>query len=145
MAPQRTYYTLEPMPFSLPDSPDSYLDLLRAIERPRVAVHLDPVNLINTPAKFYDNAGFLRECFAKLGPQVRSIHAKDIVLRNELTVHLAELRPGLGALDYRVLLTEAAKLDPDTPILVEHLDEPSEYEAAVAHIRGVAAELGLET
>jgi sugar phosphate isomerase/epimerase len=145
VAPERTYYTLEPMPFSLPDSPDSYLDLLRAIERPRVAVHLDPVNLINTPAKFYDNAGFLRECFAKLGPHVRSIHAKDIVLRNELTVHLAELRPGLGALDYRVLLTEAAKLDPDTPILVEHLDEQSEYEAAVAHIRSVAAALGLQT
>ena len=143
--PQRTYYTLEPMPYSLPDSPDSYLDLLRAIERPRVAVHLDPVNLINTPAKFYDNAGFLRECFAKLGPHVRSIHAKDIELRNELTVHLAELRPGLGALDYRVLLTETAKLDPDMPVLVEHLDEQSEYEAAVEHIRGVAASLGLQT
>ena len=143
--PQRTYYTLEPMPYSLPDSPDSYLDLLRAIERPRVAVHLDPVNLINTPAKFYDNAGFLRECFAKLGPHVRSIHAKDIELRNELTVHLAELRPGLGALDYRVLLTETAKLDPDMPVLVEHLDEQSEYEAAVEHIRGVATSLGLET
>jgi hypothetical protein len=60
-------------------------------------------------------------------------------------VHLAELRPGLGALDYRVLLTETAKLDPDMPVLVEHLDEQSEYEAAVEHIRGVATSLGLET
>ena len=37
-----------------------------------------------------------------------------------------------------------ARLDPDTPILVEHLTEDEEYAAAVAHIRGVAGELGLE-
>ena len=143
--PQRTFYSLEPMPWSLPDSPDSYLELLRAVGRPRLAVHLDPVNMINSPAKFYDNAGFLRECFAKLGPYVRSCHAKDITLGDELTVHLAEVRPGLGALDYRVLLTELDRLDPDTPILVEHLQTDAEYAAAVAHVRGVAAELGLRT
>jgi len=145
VAPQRTYYTLEPMPWSPPDSPDSYLALLRAVDRPRLAVHLDPVNMINTPAKYYDNAGFLRECFAKLGPHIRSVHAKDVVLGSELTVHLAEVRPGLGGLDFRVLLTELDKLDPDTPVLVEHLQTEAEYAAAVAHIRGVAAELGLRT
>jgi sugar phosphate isomerase/epimerase len=143
--PQRTFYSLEPMPWSPPDSPDSYLELLRAVDRPRLAVHLDPVNMINSPAKFYDNAGFLRECFAKLGPYVRSCHAKDIALGDELTVHLAEVRPGLGALDFRVLLTEMDRLDPDTPILVEHLTSDAEYAAAVAHIRAVAAELGLRT
>jgi sugar phosphate isomerase/epimerase len=145
VAPQRTYYSLEPMPWSPPDSPDGYLALLQAVDRPQLAVHLDPVNMINTPAKYYDNAGFLRECFAKLGPFVRSCHAKDITLDSELTVHLTEVRPGLGALDYRVLLTEMEKLDPDTPILVEHLPSADEYTAAVAHIRAVAAELGLRT
>jgi sugar phosphate isomerase/epimerase len=143
--PRRTFYSLEPMPWSPPDSPDSYLELLRAVDRPRLAVHLDPVNMINTPAKFYDNAGFLRECFAKLGPYVRSCHAKDITLGSELTVHLSEVRPGLGALDFRVLLTELDRLDPDTPILVEHLPSAAEYAAAVEYIRGVAGELGLAT
>jgi sugar phosphate isomerase/epimerase len=143
--PRRTFYSLEPMPWSPPDSPDGYLELIRAIDRPRFAVHLDPVNFINSPARFYDNAGLLRECFAKLGPQIKSCHAKDITLANELTVHLAEVRPGLGALDYRVFLTEMDRLDPDTPLLVEHLPTDAEYAAAVAHIRGVAGELGLET
>ena len=55
------------------------------------------------------------------------------------------MRPGLGALDYRVLLTELSRLDPDTPILVEHLGSDAEYEAAVAHVRGVADALGLTT
>jgi sugar phosphate isomerase/epimerase len=143
--PRRTFYSLEPMPWSLPDSPDSYLELLGAIDRRQFAVHLDPVNLINSPAKFYDNAGLLRECFAKLGPHIRCCHAKDITLANELTVHLAEAIPGQGALDYRVLLTELDRLDPDTPILVEHLSDERECAAATAHIRRVADSLGLNT
>jgi sugar phosphate isomerase/epimerase len=141
--PRGTFYSLEPMPWSLPDSPDSYLQLLGAIDRRQFAVHLDPVNLVNSPAKLYDNAGLLRECFAKLGPHIKSCHAKDITLANELTVHLAEVIPGQGALDYRVLLTEMDRLDPDTPILVEHLSDDREYAAAVAHIRSVADSLGL--
>ena len=65
------------------------------------------------------------------------------MLGAELTVHLAEGRPGRGSLDYRVLLTEVDRLDPDTPLLVEHLPSDEEYRAAVAHVRGVAASLGL--
>ena len=141
--PQRTYYALEPMPFTLPDSPDSYLELMTAIDRPRFAVHLDPVNMINSPAKFYDNAGFLRECFDKLGPHIRVVHAKDITLSRELTLHLPEVRPGLGGLDYRAFLTEMQRIDPDTPFLVEHLPSDEEYVAAVAHVRAVAAEFDL--
>ena len=141
--PVRTFYTLEPMPWTLPDSPDSYLALLRAIDRPRFAVHLDPVNFVNSPAKLYDNAGLLRECFAKLGPHIRSVHAKDVTLEPRLTVRLDEVRPGLGALDYRVLLRELDRLDPDTPLLVEHLGGDAEYAAAVAHIRGIAGSLGI--
>ena len=143
VGPRRTCYTLEPMPWSLPDSVDSYLALLEAIDRPRFAVHLDPVNMINSPAKFYDNAGLIRDCFARLGPHIRSIHAKDIALGPELTVHLTERRPGEGSLDFRVLLAEADRLDPDTPLLVEHLSSDDEYRAAVAHVRSVADWLGL--
>ena len=143
--PRRTFYSLEPMPWSLPDSPDSYLELLGAIDRRQFAVHLDPVNLVNSPAKFYDNAGLLRECFAKLGPHIKCCHAKDVTLADQLTVHLAEAIPGEGALDYRVLLTELDRLDPDTPILVEHLTTDAEYAVAVAHIREVAGALGLQT
>jgi sugar phosphate isomerase/epimerase len=141
--PRRTFFTLEPMPWTLPDSADSYLELMEAIDRRAFAVHFDSTNLINSPAKFYDNAGLLRECFAKLGPHIKSCHAKDITLGDELTVQLAEAIPGRGALDFRVLLTEMDRLDPDTPLLVEHLTEEAEYAEAVAHIRSVAAELGV--
>jgi sugar phosphate isomerase/epimerase len=145
VGPGRSYYTLEPMPYLLPDSPDRYLELLRAIDRPRFAVHLDPVNMINTPAKLYANAAFLRECFDKLGPHVRAVHAKDMTITNALTLDMPERRPGLGEIDFHAFIREMQRLDPDTPFLVEHLDSDEEYVAAVAHVRGVAAELGVDT
>jgi sugar phosphate isomerase/epimerase len=143
--PERSYYTLEPMPYLLPDSPDSYLALIEAVGRDRFAVHLDPVNMINTPAKYYDHAGFLRECFDKLGPHVRAVHAKDMTITNSLTLDMPERRPGLGGIDYHAFISQMQRLDPDTPFLVEHLDTDEDYVAAVAHVRAVADELGVAT
>jgi len=42
-------------------------------------------------------------------------------------------------------LTEMGRLDRDTPLLLEHLRTDAEYEAAAAHVRAVAGELGLAT
>ena len=100
--PVRTAYALEPMPWAPPDSPDSYLVLMRAIDRKGFAVHLDPVNMINCPARAYRSSDFLRECFAKLGPHIRCCHIKDIRLTQELIVHLDHCCPGEGVLDFRV-------------------------------------------
>ncbi len=141
--PTRSAYTLETMPWAPPDSPESYLALLEAIDRPAFGVHLDPVNLINSPRRYCDNAALLRECFAKLGGHIRSVHVKDITLSTKLTVHLDECRPGAGGLDYRTYLTEMAKLPADTPMLLEHLPGPDDYRLAAEHVRGVAAELGV--
>ena len=140
--PKRALYTLETMPWVIPDSPDSYLRLIEAVDHPMFGVHLDPVNMINCPSRYYDNAGFLRECFAKLGPWIVSCHAKDIRLHDRLTVHLDETRPGLGALDYTVFLQELDHLPGDVPLLLEHLPQ-EEYPAARDYVVGVAAQVGL--
>jgi sugar phosphate isomerase/epimerase len=139
--PRRTFYTLEPMPWVYPDSPDSYLRLMRAIGRPQVAVHLDPVNIVSSPQRFYANSALIRECFAKLGPYIKSCHAKDIRLDTKLTVHLDEVRPGLGGLDYRAYLQELDRVDPDTPLMLEHLSTAEEYELSAVYVRSVAEEL----
>jgi len=141
--PTRTFYTLETMPWVFPDSADSYVRLIEAIDRDRFAVHLDPANLIWSPERFFGNAAVLRECFAKLGPRIKSCHAKDVALREKMTVHLDEVRPGTGGLDYRVYLEELSRLDPDVPLMIEHLPTAEEYAKAAAHIRAVAAGAGL--
>jgi len=140
--PTRTFYTLETMPWIFPESTDSYLALLKAIDRKAFAVHYDPVNLINSPERIYNNAALIREFIAKLGPQIRSVHVKDIRLTENLTVHLEECRPGTGSLDHTTLFRELAKLDPDTPVMMEHLPE-EEYPLAAKYLRATAAAAGV--
>ncbi|MEN6302203.1 MAG: sugar phosphate isomerase/epimerase [Armatimonadia bacterium] len=141
--PTRSFYTLETMPWIFPESPASYLRLVQAIDRPACAVHLDPVNMVNGVKVFFNNAELLRESFRLLGPHIRSCHAKDIAIERRLTLHLNECRPGLGALDYGVYLTELSKLDPDVCLMIEHLPNEEEYVAAAQHLRQVAADNSL--
>ena len=134
--PSIAFYTLEPMPYMLPDSPDSCLELIKAVGRRQFGVHLDPVNMISSPQRYFNNSTFLKECFAKLGSHIKSIHAKDIVILPKLTVHLEECRPGLGILDYTVFLQEASKLK-DIPFMLEHLNKQEDYKLAADYIREV--------
>jgi sugar phosphate isomerase/epimerase len=136
--PTRTFFTLETMPWTLPDSPDSYLDLLKAIDRKQMAVHLDPVNMINSPRRYYQNGAFIKECFDKLGPFIKNCHAKDILLHDTLTVHLEEVLLGTGGLNYKVFLTELSKLN-NVPLMLEHLKTSEDYDQAAANVRKIGA------
>ncbi len=74
--PLRTFYTLETMPWLYPDSTDSYEKLLRAVDRRQFAVHFDPVNLVNSPGRYYHNGALIREFVSRLGPSIKSCHAR---------------------------------------------------------------------
>jgi sugar phosphate isomerase/epimerase len=141
--PKRSFYALETMQWMYPDSPDAYLRLIKAIDRKGFAVHLDPVNLVCSPQRYFANGRLIEECFDKLGAHIKSCHAKDIILRENPTVHLDEVRPGQGNLDYRTFLRELNRLDASIPLMLEHLPNEEEYRAAVSHIRGVAAKEGI--
>jgi sugar phosphate isomerase/epimerase len=141
--PRQSFYVLETMPWMYPDSAESYLRLIAAIDRERFAVHFDAVNIVASPQLYARNTEMIRDFVKKLGPHIKSCHAKDILLGQKLTVHLDEVRPGLGALDYQALLTELAELDVDTPLMIEHLKGEEEYDLAATHIRALAAELGV--
>jgi len=105
-------------------------------------VHLDQVNLVCSPQRYFASGKLIRECFEKLGPYMKSCHAKDIILSRKLTTHLDEIRPGLGGLDYAVFLTELSKL-PGVPLMLEHLKGAEEYRLAAEHIRSVAKKVGV--
>lgn len=141
--PTRTVYTLETMQWMYPDSPDSYVRLIHAIDRKAFGVHFDPVNMVCSPQRYYGNGALIREFCQKLGPHIKSCHAKDISLAGKLTLHLDEVRPGLGALDYRTFVLKLDRLDPDTPLMVEHLATEEEYTKAADYIRSVATGVGV--
>ena len=125
--PRRARFTYEMMGWAFPDSADTYLKLIRAIDRRGFGVHLDPCNAVNCPDRFYRNTALLNECFDKLGRWIASCHAKDLTWDIEMNVHFREVQPGLGALDYPTYLARLARLPGDVPLMIEHLASPEEY------------------
>ncbi|HZJ56846.1 MAG TPA: TIM barrel protein [Clostridia bacterium] len=141
--PKNTFYALEPMPWMYPDSPDSYLKLIKDIDRKEFAVHLDTVNMINSPQRYLFNDEFIKECFKKLGPYIKSCHAKDVIMSNQLTTMIKEVAPGKGTFNYPVFVREVERLNPDMPVMIEHLNTQEKYIEAFEYIEGVAKENGV--
>jgi sugar phosphate isomerase/epimerase len=141
--PKRSKFTIEMMGWSIPDNPDSYLELIRAVDRPAFGVHMDVCNGINSPAKFYRSGEYIKECFRKLGQWIVSCHAKDLAWEVELNVHFREVIPGRGEVDYATYLRELSKLALDAPLMLEHLKTAAEYEEGKKYIQKVAAETGI--
>ena len=139
--PKRTFYTLETMPWIFPSSADEYVRLIQAIDRPEFAVHLDPVNMVNSPQMYYNTTDLLTECFNKLGPYIKCCHAKDILLSDKLTVHLSEVRPGLGILDYHHFLKLLRAQNREIPLMIEHLESAEEYQLAAKYILAIEQQL----
>jgi sugar phosphate isomerase/epimerase len=137
--PTRTRFTIEMMPWSLPDGPDAYLELIRAVDRRPFAVHLDVCNVINSPTRFYNNKAVIEECFRKLGQWIVSCHAKDLAWIPEYNVHFAEVVPGRGEIDYAAYLQQLSRLAVDAPLMLEHLKSAEEYDEGRAYIQRIAA------
>lgn len=142
--PKRASFCYEMMGWAPPDTADSYLQLMKKIDRKAFAVHLDPCNAINSPEKFYNNTALLNECFDKLGKWIVSCHAKDLAWEIEMNIHFKEVVPGTGSLDYNTYLRRLAKLPHNPPLMLEHLSKPEEYAAGREHIFNVARKAGID-
>ncbi len=142
--PTRTKFTIEMMGWNLPDGPDTYLDLIRAVDRSAFGVHMDVCNGVNCPQRFYNNSEFIGECFRKLGRWIVSCHAKDLQWVVELNVHFLEVIPGRGQMDYARYLKEVSGLGADIPLMIEHLKTAEEYDEAAHYIRSVAQRSGVD-
>lgn len=142
--PKRAFYTLEPMPWMYPDTAENYERLLKAVDRKMFGVHFDPVNMIASPYVYFNNSDFIKDFVRRLGPHIKSCHAKDTKLGENLTVHLDEVRPGLGNLDYVTLLKELNNIDLNMPVMLEHLTCEKDYDLSAKYIRFVADNAGVE-
>lgn len=141
--PKRTKFTVEMMGWAIPDGPDSYVKLVKAVDRPAFGVHMDVCNGINSPQRFYRNGDFIADCFKTLGRWIASCHAKDLKWEVEMNVHFVEVIPGRGSLDYSAYLRELAKLPVDAPLMLEHLKNADEYDEGRKYIQKVAASSGV--
>jgi len=141
--PKRAFYTLEPMPWMHPDSPEGYLRLIKDIDRAMFGVHLDYANMINSVERYHNSSAFIRHCFDLLGPHIKSVHAKDVSMGTGLPCQIREVPPGHGTVDYKLVLKLTQALGDDATLFIEHLDTHEDYMAAAAFVRGEAAAAGV--
>jgi sugar phosphate isomerase/epimerase len=141
--PRRAKFCFEMMGWAIPDSADTYLRLIKAVDRPAFGVHLDPCNLVNCPQRFYDNTALLNECFDKLGPWIASCHAKDLTWDVEMNVHFREVTLGTGSLDFATYLRRLAALPGEVPLMIEHMANPEEYDKSRRYLLELGKKIGI--
>ena len=124
---KNTYFTLEPMPWMIPTGPKDYAKLIDEIDRDRFAVHMDVINMINSIDRYFNAEEFVDECVEILGTKIRSCHIKDIHLAEKYTVRLEECAPGGGEFPLRYYVARMNEIDPDMPVILEHLSTDEDY------------------
>ena len=129
--PKHTCFSLEPMQWMPPDSPEQYAQLIRDVDRKGFGVHLDAVNFVKDPYTYTHQDELMDRCFSLLGEHIRSCHLKDCRLERGTTVAIHEVQPGTGEFDMADYLKRIAALDRDIPVLVEHLETKEEYQQAL--------------
>lgn len=140
--PKKSKLVLEAC-YALPHHPDAYLRLVEAIDRQGFGVHLDPINMLTSPERYYNNGEFTKECFAKLGPHIVSCHGKDVVMKRHWPLFIdEETTIGNGFFDWAVYLQELDAMHEDLPLLIEHLTE-EQLAPSLAFLSKTAAEVGV--
>jgi len=142
--PVRAKFCYEMMGWSIPDTPATFLRLLKAVDRPAFGVHLDPCNLVNAPVRFYRNTDLLNECFDVLGAWIVSCHAKDLTWEIEMNVHFREVRPGAGSMDYTTYLRRVAALPQRPPLMLEHMPNAEEYDKGRQYLFELGRTIGID-
>ena len=132
-----TYFTLEPMPWMIPTDPEDYLRLIEEVDRDRFAVHMDIINMTNSLERYYEAEAFVDRCAELLGNRIRSCHIKDVHLKEEYTFQLEECAPGRGEYPLRHYAEKMNGIDPDMPVILEHLNTDEEYITYMNYLKEV--------
>jgi len=125
------------------DGPKAHRRLIDDVGDDRCRVNLDPTNMVSLETYFHTTE-LLDECFDLLGEHIMGCHAKDTyILPNKQTIHVQEVCPGKGIMDYETFLARMSRLKWPRALFPEHI-EPEEYPEADAYIKKVAARIGVK-
>ena len=125
------------------DGPKAHKRLMDDVGDKRCAVNLDPTNMISLES-YYHTTELLNECFDLLGENILGCHAKDTQILPDLqTVHVQEVCPGRGVMDYETFLVRMSRMKWARSLLPEHIPG-NQYIEAKQYIEKVAAKVGVK-
>ncbi len=132
--PKNTFYTIEPMPWTVPVSPDEYLSLIKDVNHEQFAVHMDIVNWLCSWDRYFKQREFMDDVFAKLGAYIKSCHLKDAILLDGFTFQIKEMPCGQGKFDMDYYVDKINALDSQMPVLIEHLHSENEFRESMKYV-----------
>lgn len=132
--PKKTTFSIESMPWMIPTGPEEYLKLVDAVGRDSFSVHLDIINMINSADRYFFSEEFLEHTFELLGDKIVSCHLKDIKLLDDYTFQLKECACGEGSFNIKRYMELASAVDPDMPMIIEHLANDTEYAESTKYV-----------
>jgi sugar phosphate isomerase/epimerase len=124
------------------DTPQRVRDLLDAVGSPALKFNMDPVNFVGTVRDVQDTSRILNELYDVLGKDMIALHAKDCAIQDAHVVHIVEVVPCTGTLNYELLMRRWVECCPDGYFLIEHLPDDKVLIAREA-IAQKAAALGI--
>jgi sugar phosphate isomerase/epimerase len=138
-----TVYALEPWCNTFFHGPDAVRAFFDAVAHPRLALHLDQMNMHSVDT-YYQSSAVIARTFDLLADRVASVHAKDLLWHpSRMFLHLDEVMPGQGVLDYDLFVRRLASLRPDITVYVEHWSTAEEHVEAIQRLRAMLAEKGI--
>ena len=117
-----------------PDPATRKAALLRCKEQLRFAVHMDVFNWITSAQRYFFHEELMEECFTKLGTHIKSCHLKNVHLSQAFTLQLQETACEKGDLHLEKYAQLIEHLDPDMPVIIEHLESDAEYLESLAYV-----------
>jgi len=124
------------------DGPKAHRRLIDEMGDPRISVNLDPTNMCHF-YNYYHTTELINECFDTLGEDIHGCHAKDtFIFPHQQTVHVQEVCPGRGVLDYETYLVRLSRMKWSRTLLPEHIPA-DQFDEAYAYLRKVADRVGV--
>jgi sugar phosphate isomerase/epimerase len=126
------------------DTPENIRAVLDAVDSPWLVANFDPVNLIGDLPALYANDRATLHAWHTGGPRWsrRSMHLKDILPQPAFVMHLDEVAPGSGLLDYATVFSICRQLDEGAAVIVEHLED-AQVPDALRWVKTAAEQHGL--
>ncbi|MCS7060201.1 MAG: sugar phosphate isomerase/epimerase [Anaerolineae bacterium] len=124
------------------DTPQRVRDLLDAVGSPALKFNMDPVNFVGTVRDVHDTTRVINSLFDMLGKDMVALHAKDCAIQDAHVVHIVEVPPCTGTMNYELLMRRWVEWCPEGYFIIEHLPD-EQVPAALQAIRRKADALGI--
>jgi sugar phosphate isomerase/epimerase len=135
--------SLEPHLLTTISDPNTIGHIVEGVGHPALRINFDPVNLLGTLPEVFDAGAAIGRMGRRMGAFLSpSAHVKDILPLPELVLHLAEVPPGEGYVDWAAYFAVCRGMGDGAALIVEHLHgdavEPAlEATVALAERHGV--------